>query len=86
MLSRHAGLVEKRDQPRQMLVGMVEHAGEGRLQPREDALLVGAVLVPRLHAVIARRHPVSRRHEPIAFCRASRCSRSTSQPCANISS
>ena len=60
----HAGRVEKADQPRQMLVGMVEHAGEGRLQPREDALFVGAVLVPCLHAVIARGQPGFRRHDP----------------------
>ena len=59
-----AGRVEERDQPRQMLVGMVEHAGEGRLQPREDAPFVGAVLVPRLHAVIARGQPGFRRHDP----------------------
>ena len=59
-----AGLVEKADQPRQMPVGMVEHAGERRLQPREHALLVGAVLVPGLHAVIARGHPGFRRHDP----------------------
>ena len=59
-----AGLVEERDQPRQMLVGMVEHAGKRRLQPREDALLVGAVLVPRLHAVIARGHLGVLRHDP----------------------
>jgi hypothetical protein len=59
-----AGLVEEADQPRQMPVGMVEHAGEGRLQPGEDALFIGAVLVPRLHAVIARGHAGVRRHDP----------------------
>ena len=59
-----AGLVEKGDQPRQMPVGMIEHAGERRLQPREDALLVRAVFVPRLHAVIARRQPGFPRHDP----------------------
>ncbi len=57
-------LSRKRDQPRQMPVGMVEHAGKRRLQPREQALLVGAVLVPRLHAVVARRHPGLVRHDP----------------------
>ena len=59
-----ASLVQKRDQPRQMPVGMVEHAGECRLQPGEHALFVRAVLVPRFHAVIARRHPCLRRHQP----------------------
>ena len=58
------GGFQKPDQPRQMPVGMVEHAGERRLQPREQALLVGAVLVPRLHAVIARGHFGVRRHDP----------------------
>ena len=52
----HACGLEERDQPRQMPVGMIEHAGEGRLQAGEDALLVSAVLVPCLHAVVARRH------------------------------
>ena len=56
--------IEKRDQPRQMLVGMIEHAGKRRLQPREQALLVRAMLVPRFHAVIACRQPGFRRHDP----------------------
>ena len=58
------GLVEKPDQPRQMPVGMIEHAGKCRLQPREHASFVRAVLVPRLHAVIARGHSGFRRHDP----------------------
>ncbi len=64
VLSRMPAVVEKPDQPRQMPVGMIEHAGEGRLQPREHALFVGAVFVPCLHAVIARGHPGFRRHDP----------------------
>ncbi len=60
----NAGRVEKRDQPRQMLIGMVEHAGESRLQPREDALFVDGVLIPCLHAVIACGQPGFRRHDP----------------------
>ncbi len=60
----HAGRVEKRDQPRQMLVGVIEHAGKGRLQPREDALFVGRMLFPGLHAVVARRQPGFLRHDP----------------------
>ena len=59
-----AGRVEKADQPRQMLVGMIEHAGERRLQPREHALFVGAVLVPCLHAVVACGQPGFLRHDP----------------------
>ena len=47
-----------------MLVGVIEHAGEGRLQPREDAPFVGTVLFPCLHAVIARGQPGFRRHDP----------------------
>ncbi len=60
----HASRFEKANQPRQMPVGMIEHAGKGRLQAGEDAFLVGAVLVPRLHAVIARRHPGVCGHQP----------------------
>ena len=63
----HACGFEERDQPRQMPVGMIEHAGEGRLQAGEDAPLVGAVLIPRLHAVIARRQPGVCRHQPHRF-------------------
>ncbi len=73
-----AGLVEKRDQPRQMLVGMVEHAGERRLQPREHAPFVGTVLVPRLHAVIARAafwFPAARSPSPSAAPSAARARR-----------
>ena len=47
-----------------MAIGMIEHAGKCRLQPREHALLVGRVLVPGLHAVIAGGHPGVRRHDP----------------------
>jgi hypothetical protein len=47
-----------------MPVGMVEHAGKGRLQAREHALLLVAVLGPRLHAVIAGRHFGLWRHQP----------------------
>ena len=82
-----AGLVEKRDQPRQMLVGMVEHAGKRRLQPREHALSRRRCARPtpsRRHC--ARGILVSCGTIPIAFWRAMRCSRSTSQPWANIAS
>ncbi len=58
-----AGGVEERDQARQMLVGMVEHAGISRLQPGEDLSLLRAVGVPRLHTVIARRHLCLRGNE-----------------------
>ena len=58
-----AGSVEERDQPRQMLVGVIEHAGKRRLQSREDTLFVGTVLFPCLHAVIARRQSGLRRHD-----------------------
>ena len=58
-----SGLLKERDQPRQMPVGVVEHAGIGGLQPREQPLLVIAVLVPGFDAVIARRHPGFRRHD-----------------------
>ena len=54
---------QERDQPREMLVGVVEHRRERRLQAREDALLVGAVLRPCSHAVVARRQPRIRRYE-----------------------
>ena len=60
----NAGGLEERDQPRQMPVGMIEHRRECRLQPREHAPLVGAVLAPRLHAVVARRQPRVGRHQP----------------------
>ena len=59
----HAGLVEEGHEARQMLVGVVEHAGEGPLQAGEHPPLVGGVLVPRLHAVVARRHACVRRHQ-----------------------
>ena len=60
----HAGGFQKRDQPRQMPVGVVEHAGERRLQAGEDAPLVGAVLVPGFDAVVARGHLGFRRNDP----------------------
>ena len=81
-----AGLVEERDQPRQMPVGMIEHAGERRLQPREHALLVGECSSQAFTPSLRGGNLVSGGTRPIAFCRAMRCSRSTSQPCANISS
>ena len=59
----HAGGFQKRDQPRQMPVGVIEHAGERRLQAGEDAPLVRAVLVPGFHAVIARGHLGFRRND-----------------------
>ena len=47
-----------------MPIGMIEHAGEGRLQAGEDAALVGRMLLPGLYAVVTRRHPRSLRHQP----------------------
>ncbi|GAA0000873.1 hypothetical protein BRDID11002_08730 [Bradyrhizobium diazoefficiens] len=58
-----AGRLEKRNEPGKMAIGMVEHAGEGCLQAREDAALVRGMLLPGLHAVVARGHPRCRRHE-----------------------
>ena len=52
----HACGIEEGNEPRQMLVGMIEHAGERRLQAGEDTLFVVAVFDPGLYAVIARRH------------------------------
>ncbi len=69
--SRMPAVVEERDQPRQMLVGVVEHAGEGRLQPREDAPVRRRCARPmpsRRHC--ARGSRVSGGTIPIAFCRA----------------
>ena len=48
-----AGGVEEPDQPGEVLVGVIEHAGKGRLQTREQAAFVGVVAVPRPDAVIA---------------------------------
>ena len=60
----YACRLQERDEARKMPVGMIEHAGEGRLQPREDAPLVDGVILPGLHAVVARRHPRLLRHQP----------------------
>ncbi len=60
----NARCLQERDQPCQMAVGVVEHAGKCRLQPREHPLFVRAVFIPRLHAVIARGHFGVRRHQP----------------------
>ncbi len=57
-----ARLLKEADQPRQMLVGVIQHAGEGRLQPGEQPLLIGGMLVPGLHMVVARRHDRVRRY------------------------
>jgi len=59
----HAGLVEEGDQPRQMLIGVVEHPREGGLQPGEYTLLVRCMRIPRFDAVIARRHLCFGRHD-----------------------
>ena len=56
--------LQERDEARKMPVGMIEHAGEGRLQPREHATLVDGVILPGLDAVVARRHPRLLRHQP----------------------
>ena len=59
-----AGGFKKINQPRQVPVGMIEHAGKGRLQPREHTLLVRTVLVPGFYPVIACRHFGLLRHNP----------------------
>ncbi len=58
-----ARALEECDEAAKLAVGVVEHAGEGRLQPQEEAALVGGVLVPRFHAIVARRHASVRRHD-----------------------
>ena len=68
----HAGRFEERDQPRQMPVGMIEHAGEGRLQPCEHAPLVGAVSPTRPR----------RRCAAAVACPAARCPSPSAAPCA----
>ena len=46
---------EESDQPRDVLVGMIEHGGVGRLQARVEPLLAVRRLGPRLHRIVARR-------------------------------
>ena len=81
-----AGLLEERNQPRQVPVSVVKHAGEGGLQPGKEALFLGAEFGPGPDIVIARRQAVLGGTMPSAFCRAIRRSRSMSQPSANIGS
>ena len=57
------GRFQEADQPRQMAVGVVEHAGECCLQSRKHPLLVGRMFVPGFDAVIAWRHLRLRRHQ-----------------------
>ena len=59
----HARGFEECDQPREMLIRMIEHSCKCRLKAREDAALVFAVLVPGFDAVITRRHPGLLRHK-----------------------
>ena len=73
-----AGRVEKRDQPRQMPVGMIEHAGKGRLQPREDALSRRRCARPRpsrRHCARASGCPAARSPSPSAAPSAARARR-----------
>ncbi len=64
MLSRMPAVSRNVDQPRQMPVGVVEHAGKRRLQPREQrAARRRECSAHGLHAVIARRHSGVRRHD-----------------------
>ena len=61
VLSRWPDALEKADETRELAVGVIEHAGEGRLQSRKEAALVGGMLVPGLYAVVAGRQRVCRR-------------------------
>ena len=70
VLSRTPACVKECDQPRQMLVGMVEHAGEGRLQPGEDAPLVGECSSQAFTPSLRGGSRVPCGTMPIAFCRA----------------
>jgi hypothetical protein len=59
-----ARLFEKADEPRQMLVGMVEHCRIGRLQAGKEPPLVGRMLGPGFHALVARRQHGRLGHDP----------------------
>src|SRR6185437_1070677 len=76
------GCLQESDQPRQMAVGVIEHACK-RVNTRfSSAECSSQAFTPSLRAGIL----VSGGTRPIAFCRASRCSRSTSQPWAKLAS
>ena len=53
----------KADQSRDMLVGMIEHGGIGRLQARKKPLLAVGRFAPRLHRIVARRQARALRHD-----------------------
>ena len=59
----HGRRLEEGDQPRQVLVGVVEHGGVGALQAAEHRLLVGAQLVPGTTPSLRGGRRVSGRHD-----------------------
>lgn len=58
-----ARVLQKGDKTCEVAVCVIEHAGECGLQAREEAPLIGRVLIPRLNAVIARRQARSCGHD-----------------------
>ena len=55
--------LEEGHQPREVLVGMVEHGGVGGLQAREQAALALGHVGPGAHRVVARRQARALRHD-----------------------
>ena len=55
--------LEETQQPREMLVGVVEHGGVGGLQAREQATFALGHIGPGAHRVVARRHSCSLRDD-----------------------
>ncbi len=50
-----AGFLQAGDEPRELVVGVIDHRGERFLQPRRDLLLVRRQRIPRGHAIVAPR-------------------------------
>src|SRR5216684_4965698 len=62
-IRQHACLVEESHEAGQVPIGMVEHGRIGRLQAGEETPLVGAVVLPGLHAVVPWRQARRCRHD-----------------------
>ena len=64
MFSRRPASSRKAIRRREVLVGVIEHGGVGAGQAAEQPLLVGCVLGPGPHEVVARRKAGVLRHDP----------------------